>query len=292
MKKHYLRLVGPVCALLLLTACIGPKTPQEVTQVFWESVIRDQAAGVVEYSTLTDAQQFDAFSQDWSGFQPSWGKVIIDGNQASVVSEFSKPGQPESESRYFVTWLVQQDKAWKVDYARTGEELRGGALTHLFGQLDQLGKKISAQFKSSSEDLSVEIERINEKLKGMSESVARQASESVEKYSEKLRLHIEELTDSVERALKERENQLSSKERKNLTRVVAELDESHKQLSHPSLESIVEGNKSINRAQHQLAAIDDKAAGNYKDQWREWEEQFQADMQAILDELYALLRTE
>lgn len=68
-----------LCAALLLTACMALKTPQEVAQRFWESAIADDADGAVEHSTPVRARDYDAFSRDWSGFQPAWGKVVIEG---------------------------------------------------------------------------------------------------------------------------------------------------------------------------------------------------------------------
>jgi hypothetical protein len=181
MKKHFLFLFYLLSSVLLLSACSAQKTPQEVAQVFWESVINNDTEEVIKYSTLTDATKYDSFSKNWSGFHPSWGRVVIEGDQASIVSEFSKPNNPNSNSRKFVTYLVRQNEEWKIDYARTQEEVRGNVLTNLLGHLDQLGSNIAAQLSSSAKHLDADLKHLSEQLEKLSDSLSQQATESVNK---------------------------------------------------------------------------------------------------------------
>lgn len=82
MQANFRYLLLSVCTLLLVSACFSPKTPQEVTQAFWQAVIEDDKAGVVKYSTLANEKSYARFSHDWNGYQPRWGKLVIDQTRA------------------------------------------------------------------------------------------------------------------------------------------------------------------------------------------------------------------
>lgn len=288
MAKLHPRLVALLCLVLMLSACIGEKTPQEVAHSFWGSVISNDANGAVKYSTLTDVNQYDGFDRDWKGLTPTWGRIVIEGEQASIVSRFSDTENPAHDGLTFATFLVRQDDEWKVDYARTGKELRGGALGQLFGQLKRIGESLSSQFNATSDDLGVKMERLGEELEELSGSLGEQASESIEKYSEGLRRSIDELAESARRALKEHEKQLSEEDRRALQEVVADLDQNSDQLSEPSFQSIAHSRETVTAAQQQLNAIESENIGSFKRQWKEWGGEYEADVRKILGELSAV----
>lgn len=288
MKKHFLFLFYLLSSVLLLSACSAQKTPQEVAQVFWESVINNDTEEVIKYSTLTDTTKYDGFSKDWNGFHPSWGRVVIEGDQASIVSEFSKPNNSGSNSRKFVTYLVRQNEEWKVDYARTQEEVRGNVLTNLLGHLDQLGGNIAAQLSSSAKHLDADLKHLSEQLEKLSDSLSQQATESVNKYGEILRRSIKEFEESLERALKEQDKNLSDKERRELNGIIAELNEDSENLSQPSIQSIADSRKSVHLAQQRLEAIDNDVTINYKGEWDDFGEKFETNVNKMFEELSGL----
>lgn len=286
MKMLSLRRLAVLCAVVLLSACFAPKTPQEVAQRFWESVINDDATGAVEYSTLVNAQDYDGFSRDWNGFHPVWGKVVIEGDQASIVAEFSRA----DEKRSLVTYLVRQNDHWKVDYLRTGESLQGDPLERLFGRLGELGRSLSAQFSSSSDELATEMERLGEQLREQSAIISQQAETQIREYSDSLRQSMEELADSVERALKERERSLSEQDRQALQEAAADLNAGSERLEASSMQALADGSKNAMRAQQRLEAVDEQAVGeSYKRQWREWREGVETELRQMLAEFSAAL---
>lgn len=284
MVNNHLGIVGLLCSVLLLSACVGEKTPQQVTEAFWQSVIDGDAESAVEYSTLTTIQEYDGFSRDWSGLQPVWGRVVIEGNDASIVTQLSSTKEVGEPLR-FETFLTRLDDGWRVDYARTAEELNGGALANLVGQIEQLGRKVSGRLKAASDDLGADMERLGKQLEELSRSTGEQASESIERYGELLRKHIDELAESARRALEERERNLSDEDRRALREVVADLDRDSEELSEPTFQTINESERTVAAARQQLDGIDEQAAGPYKQQWRKWGEQMEAEMQEMLDEL-------
>lgn len=287
MKMLHPRFIGLFFSVLLLSACMGPKTPQEVTQAFWDAVINNRAEDVVEYSTLTDARYYDGFSKDWTGFQPSWGKVVIEGNEASIASKFKSPVGSNMDDRQFTTYLVRENETWKVDYEKTAEGLRGGVFSNLFGALSQMGNDLSKQLKSSADDFNAEMERMSKKMEEMSNEYRQQATESIERYSDDLQKQIQELEESINRALEDKDNNLSDEDRQILEEVSADLKQDRENLSDPTVESVSEGSKGIGDAQVKLESLDNDELSKYQEQWSEIGKQFQRDMQEMLDALSA-----
>lgn len=285
MKKSILRLIFLMCSAALLSACFGPSTPQAVTKAFWESVIDGNAGDAVKYSTLTDPAEYDGFSRDWSGFHPSWGKVIIDGDEAKVVSKFSRTTGSAETRRKFVTYLVRRKEGWKVDYARTRRAARGGVLGDVLDRLGRLSDDVSKQLKSSADDFNDEMDHMSDELASMSDSLSQQASEDINRYAEELRKSIKELAESVNRALTDESNDLSDKDKRVLKEVAANLDSDSDELAKPTPSSLAESSKSIGDAQQQLESISSDLDAEYKRQWVELSEKSKDDMRKLLDGL-------
>lgn len=274
----------------MLSACMGPKTPQEVTQRFWEAVIADNGADAVKYSTLNKPEEYDAFGLKWNGFHPSLGKVVIEGEQANVSVKLSSPADSRESDRKVTTYLLRQDDAWKVDYQRTGELLRGGVLGKLFGDLNKLGNDLSKQLKSSAKEIGTELERMGKELEAMSDTVSEEASAEVEKYAEELRREIDALAESIRRALEDHERELSSEDRQVLTEVAADLQQQRNNLNKPSTQSISDSSRVVGAAQQRLDTLESDAVRDYRDQWSEWGKQLERGMREFIDELSAATR--
>lgn len=283
--KTLTRLSLLIVAAFLLSACLPPKTPQEVTEAFWGAVINNDAQNAVEYSTLTDVKDYDGFSKVWTGFKPSWGKVIIDGDEASIVSSFASPENSGMDNREFTTYLVRRDETWKVDYSRTRDSVNGGALGSLFGALSRLGNDLSKQFESSANDFREEMDRMSKELEARSEELGKQSAESINKFAEELRKNIKELEESINRALKDRNNNLSDEDRQKLKEVAKDLDKDQENLADPTPESVAESSINVGKAQQQLNAINNENVDEYKKQWRELSKQLEEEMKRMLDEL-------
>ena len=285
MKKHTLHLFIFSVLVFLLTACFGPRTPQEVTQAFWDAVLDHKVSDIVAYSTLTEPKYYDGFSQEWSGYQPSFRKVTIEDKIASVDTEFSAPANSGKANRSFTTYLVLREKEWKVDYDRTRRSIRGGALGELFGKLNQAGEDLSRQLESSTESFKMEMERLGKELEQMSESFGQQASKSLDKYAEQLRENLKELEESINRALKDKNKDLSDEDKRVLREIANDLDQDTERLSEPSVEAVTRGGKNVGEKQQQLDAIDNDALDTYKKEWRDISRQFEAAMRQMMEEL-------
>lgn len=289
-KKSLFLFLVPFCFTLLLSGCFGPKTPQEVAKAFWLAVVHNNADVAAKYSTLNKPEEFDGFSMKWDGYQPSWGKVIIDGDQASIVTEFTGPDGSETNHRKCTTYLVRQNDVWKVDYKMTGNDLHGGALGVLFGKLSQLGNDLSKQINSSVAELNVEMDRLSRKLEDMADSFSQQAAKIIDQHAQELQNILQELEESINRALKDDNNHLSDQDRQMMIEVSSDLDASGKRLANPSTATITNSGKTMGMAQQRLGSIDGGLSDDYKKRWHELGKQFEENVRKMLDELTASVK--
>lgn len=273
------RITALACSLLLLSACGGPETPQEVTETFWTAVSENDSDAVVEYSTLNDPAGYDRFARDdWADVKLSWGKVVIDETEASIVTEVARPGEPEDEKLSFSTYLVRQGETWKVDYARTADDLRASsALDNIFRKVNAFGREVSDQFDKASRELDRNLKSMTEQFRALSESVKESTSENVERYGDELRRQMGELADSIDRALKEHEGRLSGEDEKTLLAVSNDLHESSE-----GSDSIAENGSALTSALQRLEEVDSRVIDDYRAQWQEWRENMEVRLQELV----------
>lgn len=284
-KSRSILLLG---LLLSLSACFGPETPQEVADAFWKAVINQDSGNVIKYSTLHDTKAYDSFSRDWAGYQAEWGRVVIDGEQASIESEFINSEKNDNDARKFVTYLVMQEGAWKVDYRRTADDIAGGALGNLLGALGKLGERLSQELSRSAQDLNRELDRLQSQLREKSESFRQKAQENIRQHAEELRRRVDELAGSIERALKEQDDKLNERDRRNMDSILVDLNKSREELDQPDMKVIADSNRRIGNAQNQLDALDENIFGNYKQRWHETTEDFESELNKLINSMSEL----
>jgi len=274
-----------LCCAILLVACSGPKTPQEVAQAFWKSVLENDVGDIVKYSTLTDAKQYDHFSKNWSGYTATWGKLVIEGEKASVGSRFEISGDKEKETREFTTRLIKRNDQWMVDYASTNEEVQGGVIGNLLGQLSTAGKNLSQQLGEAASGFDIQLKRMGDELDKLAKSLDSKTKKSVDKFADDLRERIEELEQSIQKALKDKDKDWSEDDKKVLNEVSNDLKQDKERLSQPSIEAIASSSKNVGQSQLRLNSLDESGSSDYKKRWRDLTKKFEDSVDDIIDEL-------
>ena len=269
-------------AVLALSACFSPKSPQQVTQAFWQSVLANDVQDAVEYSTLLDAKQYDGFSRNWDGYQATWGRVVIDGDNANVETRFTKPGEDEASQRVFTTHLVRRKDQWIVDYARTKEELQGGVIGSLLGKLGEVGKEFSEQLEFAAKQLGKDLEHLANELEKQAESLEGQTTKDLEKFAEAFSESIIELRQSLKQALEEYHEQFSEQDRRMLQEVLVELDKDLQQLARPNIRILSEVSKNLAISLQRLETVSTPINTAYKRRWRALGEKVEDDMKFMI----------
>jgi hypothetical protein len=280
-----------VALAISISACNKPETPLEVSQAFWQAVIEGNISDVVNYSTLGSEAGYVAFSRDWSGMLPSWGKIIIEDHEARVHTHISKPDAAQSEMLYFVTYLVRQGDQWKVDYDKTEKVvLASSAVSDFVNRITSIGNEISQQFEEASQTVTAELESLNDQLLLLTEKLGEQADSAVEKYGEIMRLHLDALASSIEKAIEEQEERINPADKKIMEETVTELGKSSKKLAQPDMNSITETGEVIVITRKNLNTIDAGTFQKYQTQWQEWIDEVNVDLVNLLNEMSAELK--
>lgn len=283
---HYPRLVvsGMLMLTLILAGCSKPETPQEVAEAFWQAVAENNAEAVAEHSTLIDSAAFERFAKGLQGTVPSWGRVVIDDNEASIVTRLPAEGDTADE-REVLTYLVRRDGQWMVDYQRTSDAVTTQShLRNLIGQIGEWRDRITAQLNDSSSELADRMEQLEKDLETFSAQARNQASQAMEKYGEVLRSYMEQLADSIEQALKEQE-QAPPRDRETLQRTMADLNDRSEELEEPTLDALARSSRTLAEAQANLSEVSSEAFADYQRQWRKMMEDIQERTERFLGEV-------
>lgn len=290
MMRNVFKLAAVWLSLFLLTACSGPETPQEVTEAFWQAVMEDDADGVARYSTMATPAEYPQLEADWSAASLALGRTVIEEREATVVTVFKGIEGAGDEGREVATYLVLRDEQWKVDYQPTADAFAArSALQKFVGELGRLSDQIKSSFSRSSDALAERMDDMASEMRALSDSATAEASAALEEYSERLRKHIEELTESLEEALKD-EKQASPQDRELLETSIRDLNTRNAQLEDPDFESIAASSTTVAETRVRLQALDQQVFADYEEDWQEWVEDIEQDVNDLLEDIRAGMR--
>lgn len=276
-------------SLLMLTACAGPETPQEVTKAFWESVRENDADDIVELSTLVDPGGYKGMGSDWQAAHIALGRTVIEGGEAKVVTIFRSGEDAAKEDREVVTYLIRQGDEWRVDYNPTVEAFAARSIFHRYmGELGRVGDEISARFSRSSEGLVERMDEMAGKIRALSDSTTEQANNALDKYSNRLHEHIDGLMESLEEALKDKK-QASQQDRELLEASLRDLNAENERLEDPDLESVASSSATVAETQVRLRYLDQEVFSEYQKGWEKRVNEIEQDVYDLIDEINANL---
>lgn len=289
MIRSCIRGLFAALTLTILAGCSNPETPQEVAAAFWQAMADNDAGDVMEYSTLADSATFDGYKRSWTDAVPSFGRVVIEDREATIVTRLPAEAGTEGtegERLELVTYLVRFQDQWLVDYDRTGEAiLNPSPFSSIMGELNRLGEKLSARFSASSEELEQQMEQLARDLETYSEEMSRQAESAMGEFGKKLQEAMRELERSVEEALKDDEP-TPQEDRVILERAARDLDRQADELSDPTMESLANASRTVAETGERFTHLSEETLNRYRDEW----EQKLAEMRADADEFIEQLR--
>lgn len=272
-KRYSLVILGT----LMLSACGGPETPQEVSKAFWQSVIDGDAGEVADLSTLDDESRFDGFGQDWQGATASSGRIVIEGPTARITTQIKGLKDQDDKPLETTTYLVQEDGEWQVDYAHTKEAFTNRPLfDQMMRKLEDFGEQMRSSFSASSDKASMDIERMSEQLKDRMAAANEDVSKQMDDFAEKLGEAMEALSESISNALEDNP-QAAPQDRQTLQQAVIRLDENREELDDPTVQSVADGSKTLAQVQLSLNQLGDRFAA-YQKAWGEQVKQVEQEM--------------
>ena len=132
--------------LFFVTACQSTKTVEDITLAFWSAIAENDLELAEQYCSAKSKPLLS--SSHHSNFQNttlSYGKIVIDGNQATVETLII-PADDKQHS--FTTFLLKEGNNWKVDYQQSRKNLENSQLfVDLFKSLDTLSDTVNKQLE-------------------------------------------------------------------------------------------------------------------------------------------------
>ncbi|PHQ25474.1 hypothetical protein CLH62_14210 [Marinobacter guineae] len=272
-------------ALVVLAGCSNPETPQEVAAAFWQAMAENDASDVVEYSTLADSAAFDGYKRSWTDAVPSFGRVIIEGREATIVTRLPAEAGTEGERLELITYLVRFNDQWLVDYDRTGDAiLNPSPLSNIMGELTKLGQKLSDSFSSSSGEMEQQMDQLARDLEAYSEEMSRQAQSAMDEFGEKLQEAMRELERSVEEALKD-DKPKPEEDQVILEQAARDLDRQADELDEPTMEALANASRTVAETGERFTRLSDETLNRYREEWELKLAEMRADASAFIEEL-------
>lgn len=180
--------------LLLLTACSEPKTPTEVSGVFWKAVKEQDEDRVRRLATAASA----ASIADAEGVLPlgevTLGRTVIDKDRAWVDTTVEvladKPVRIPLR-----TELVMEQGEWRVDYDATVAMLRnGGEVAQVFSEIRRLTDRFSDEAETVIDEVQRALPEVRRELETLEERLRTRLPE--------LQRQLEDLGRELERSIK------------------------------------------------------------------------------------------
>ncbi|WP_138438738.1 SNARE domain-containing protein [Marinobacter alexandrii] len=292
MSQSLFRCVFAAIALFVLAGCSQPETPQQVAEAFWQAVAENDADAVAEFSTLSSPDDFDGFRKDWSGIEPSYGRVVIDEREATVVTRLPPEYGKEGEHQELITFLIKEAETWQVDYSRTEDALlRPSMFGNLMGELNKLGEKLSSSFSSSSDDIEASMNEFARNFEAYSAEVERKTKDAVEDFGALMQGAIEKLRESINEAL-EQGDQATPEDRVILEQASRSLSEEVKSLEEPTMETLAEASRTLAETGERFTRLSAQTYNRYRDDWEAQLEEIRTETNAFFADLRDSLNTE
>lgn len=284
MKLKLFQISSLILAAVLVTGC-GKKaeTVPEVTKVFWDAVIANDADDAVEYSTLESEEQFDRFGREWQNMLPSWGQIVMDGDEARVNTQISTPDGTGAGMLFFVTYLVKSDEGWIVDYGRTGKGVgASGAVVDFVDKITTLGEDIQKQIETTSENVAIEMTTIVEQLDQMTQQYQAQADKAIADTADSMRRLLDEFSASLEKAIDDLQGPDTEEIRNEMEQSVEQLQSSSNELKDQSLDAIANSGQQVIDVSEKLARISNETLDKYSAQWEDIINQFESELEKLV----------
>lgn len=288
MHHHMFQIISLLLVAVLLAACEKkPVTVSEVSEAFWQAVITDAPDDVVAYSTLQSAEGYDRFGRQWQGLTLSWGRIVIDGDAARVDTQIAKPDAQATDTLYFVTYLVNTDAGWRVDYQKTADAVSvSGAVVDFVDRFTSLGKNIQRQVEVSSENAARQIAAFIGQLEQMAGDYQNQMDKAIDDAAGRMQGLLDEFVRSLQEAVEELQESgdevgqpgNTEASRSDIKESVEALQSSSDALKNPTIDSIANAGQQLITVTERLARLSDQKLQHYTQRWEQLAQEFTVEL--------------
>ena len=140
--------LASIC-LLLLTACMEPKTPEGTADYFWKAMLKRNTEAAQKLSMDGSAAQLlDKLKPQTFEL----GHIDTNGNRAVIKTTLTQLDGTASREVLLTTVLFYQNEKWKVSIKQTDSSLLPGALHKLFRNMEEFGSELGNKLGESLND--------------------------------------------------------------------------------------------------------------------------------------------
>jgi len=158
--KSPVLLAGFFCLCSLLSACEPPRTPEQVSQLFWQALSEGDVEAAKQLAT-TRSQHLISQADSRENATFNTGQIVINGDTAFVETRMME----NNRTFTFETALLKEDEEWKVDYQQTQINLTSIPFSGILQGLDELGETFKKGLEQQMPLFEKQIQEFGEELK-------------------------------------------------------------------------------------------------------------------------------
>jgi len=185
------------CATLLVVftaACAQNLTPQDVAGRFWAAIEQGDAHAVKRYVTAADAAALESLDDVLPITHSVLKRTVIEDDSAFIDTTVTVEGDRPLDFP-LKTYLVLEDKHWKVDYERTISSVASaGKLAVIIDKVHEFSMALHKGIDRSVRELEQTLPQIEQELSRIEDQIKQHVPE--------LRKRLENFTRELEEAMK------------------------------------------------------------------------------------------
>ncbi len=181
--------------LVVLTGCQQQPSAESIATTFWKAAVNNNSLIMKRLCSRDSYDDNDDFSRLHTVTAFQLGKIVIDGDSAEVETRlyFDNPDMPVNVT----TYLVREDKEWKIIYQRSVSFLgMNREMIELMGDIETFAKELAEQVEGS-------VEEFREKALPEIRSRINEAEQELRQQLPEIKRKIDEFLDELERSLEE-----------------------------------------------------------------------------------------
>ena len=160
-----------VFLVLAILACSKPQTPEEVAANFWQAIESGKPSQVKKHVSAKDQITMESLQNVLPITDISFGKIIIDGNIASVGTLVTLESDKSMELP-IDTHLIKENERWAVDYERTiNTIIAAGKVAAVINQFKDIGNAVKEGIGRSVVELEKTLPDIEKELNNMEQQI-------------------------------------------------------------------------------------------------------------------------
>ncbi|OQY99490.1 MAG: hypothetical protein B6D35_09090 [Candidatus Brocadia sp. UTAMX2] len=190
-------------SLIFTSGCRGNKSPQEVAQYFWNAMKVQDVESCRKYATAKTRALIDPSGERFKNAVVTFGKIVIDGDLATIDTTARLSGHGAETSLPFQTILKKEDGEWRVDYVQTKETIReDNSFSEITKNLRDLGGKLSERVNEALGEMKQKMPEYEEKIKKLGDVASKKMDEALERCAAEIKKGIEKLDGIMDEILK------------------------------------------------------------------------------------------